>query len=618
MRRFLSRAAVHTVSFLLAVIFLPHLALGQVTFTPAPGVPLPVSVSGTVPGDFANNKTQDIAAVSGTSVYIFSNDGTGTLTLSHTYTLQQPSYGIATADVNHDGNLDLVVAGTDPIMQLWNYSVLLGNGDGSFQPPVFYSQNLVASESHSIVIADFNNDHKPDLAISMGLPGTVAVLLGNGDGTFAAPVYFYDGGSSYIVGADFNGDGNADLAASGPNGIALLLGNGDGTFQPATFPATCPSECTSILSGDVNGDGKPDLITTGQVFLGKGDGTFTVLSQPQIGLPDALADVNGDGKIDVLSDSFMGSHGKATSVSLGVGDGSFDSPISVVTSNNVTGPMWFLIATADMNGDGKQDLIFAGTAQLAAAQQAVVFLNTTPRVPGTPTLAWAIPTAIPYGTPLSATQLNATANAPGTFVYTPPAGSVLSPGTQSLSVTFTPTDTIDYTTATKTVSLTVTAATYTITPSAMSVSLNHSGSQPVTVTLASTTFVGTMAWTATTSSPLIQVSPSSGTATLSAGSSSTVNLTIGATKSAAKRTQRLPWTGAQIVFAALLVGIPLAGRRKRVVAVLLIAFLIATLGFMVACGGGSRSTTPLASQRSYTVTISGTGGVSSTIAVIVN
>jgi hypothetical protein len=112
------------------------------------------------------------------------------------------------------------------------------------------------------------------------------------------------------------------------------------------------------------------------------------------------------------------------------------------------------------------------------------------------------------------------------------------------------------------------------------------------------------------------VSPSSGTATLSANSSSTASLTITASSSAANHAPRLPWTGGLIAFGAVLAGVPLARRRKRVVAVLLTALAITTLGFLMSCGGGGSSTPP-ASPRSYTVTVSGTGGISSTIAVTV-
>ena len=167
--------------------------------------------------------------------------------MAHTYTLPQPGYAIATGDLNGDGNLDLVVEGADPDSQNWSYIVLLGNGDGSFRTPVLYQQSAKSTNLLSpIVIADFNNDHKLDLAVTEG-KDEFAVLLGNGDGTFGSPAYVFDGDGGPIVSADFNGDANLDIAEAGPSGLAILLGNGDGTFQAAGFPYTSSCFLTAYL-----------------------------------------------------------------------------------------------------------------------------------------------------------------------------------------------------------------------------------------------------------------------------------------------------------------------------------------------------------------------------------
>jgi hypothetical protein len=190
---------------------------GDGTFQGQPAM-LTILAPAAAAGDFDKNGTQDIAGLCGSGVCILSNDGTGVLTLAHTYS--GSGSVISTADVNGDGNLDLVLSG----------EVLLGNGDGTFQSPITYSQ-----AGPNLALADFNNDHKLDIVIAAA-DEELAVLLGNGDGTFGSPVYYFDGGTNptgaYLSVGDFNGDGNIDIAASpygGENGLetAFLLGNGD-------------------------------------------------------------------------------------------------------------------------------------------------------------------------------------------------------------------------------------------------------------------------------------------------------------------------------------------------------------------------------------------------------
>jgi hypothetical protein len=321
-----------------------------------------------VVGDFEKKGAFDVAMLSyqggnlSNSVYILSNNGSGALSLIHTYALPQIGYAVATGDFNGDGKLDLLVVGTDPTTQDWSYSVLLGNGDGSFQSPVYYPQS--AAGGGAVVVADFNNDQKLDLAVPAG-DQSVAILLGNGDGTFAPAVYYYNAGFRSLVVADFNDDGKLDIAAGGTNPSSpfnpetgILYGNGDGTFQSMVFP-TSLNACAVGFGADFNNDGNPDLFCGNQVALGNGDGTFNLL--PPLSFENgflsfsvsAVADFNGDGKLDLLGTA-SNDHPEQTEVVLGNGDGTFGSLINVTTN----GVMGFPALIADMNGDGQPDIVF--------------------------------------------------------------------------------------------------------------------------------------------------------------------------------------------------------------------------------------------------------------------
>jgi hypothetical protein len=258
---------------------------------------------------------------------------------------------VAIGDFDHDGRLDLAVASGDSNSTV---SVLLGNGDGTFQPQVRYP---VGSFPYGVAAADVNLDGNLDLLVSNYNDDTIRVLLGNGDGTFQLQATFPTGQfPTGIVVADFNGDGLPDLAtASTP--LAVLLGNGDGTFQPPTFPTTL--SVNSVAVGDFNRDGKTDLAfgygigTRGkvQILLGNGDGSFTAGAAYKLGVatPYSLAagDLNHDGKVDLAVTTFE----LAVGVLLGHGDGTFQRVTYYTTAESA-----YAVVIADFNRDGNQDL----------------------------------------------------------------------------------------------------------------------------------------------------------------------------------------------------------------------------------------------------------------------
>jgi hypothetical protein len=168
---------------------------------------------------------------------------------------------VVTGDFNGDGNLDLAV--TNPSDD--TVSVLRGNGDGTFNTAVTYATGNPGDHPIAVSAVDFNGDGKLDLAVTNLDVKTVAILLGNGDGTFQPRVTYptttgaFIGPSAMTTG-DFNGDGKVDLAVTDQhdNTVSILLGNGDGTFQsPLEF--STGNFAAGVAAADFNGDSRLDL-----------------------------------------------------------------------------------------------------------------------------------------------------------------------------------------------------------------------------------------------------------------------------------------------------------------------------------------------------------------------
>ncbi|PFB06901.1 Na-Ca exchanger/integrin-beta4 [Bacillus anthracis] len=310
-------------------------------------------------GDFNGDGNLDLAVANDRFISILLGVGNGTFLPAMNINIgDSPLIGILAADFNGDGILDLAVTNDEPGNVI---SILLGNGDGTFQSPTNYA---TGTRPGQFVAADFNGDGILDLAVTNDISGNVSIFLGNGDGTFQ-PSTFYPAGDAPIgiTTGDFNGDGKLDLAVTdvgvGANNVSVLLGNGDGTFQP---PSSLPvgQSPVGIASADFNGDGKLDLVVANEnsqdisVLLGNGDGTF----QPAVNYPVGtvgsfplfvtVADFNNDGLLD-LAVGNLGTNN--VSILLGNGDGTFQAAV-----NFEVGQSPEVIIVADFNNDGAIDI----------------------------------------------------------------------------------------------------------------------------------------------------------------------------------------------------------------------------------------------------------------------
>ncbi len=208
--------------------------------------------------DLRNNHKPDVATIQNDSLVVFPNNGDGTFATPVSYFAGSEVNGVVMGDFNNDGKLDAAVSSAAGI------GILLGNGDGTFQGATFIATAGQAGSAGSIVTGDFNNDGKPDLMVGLGQ--AQQVFLGNGDGTFTALPPASNTG--VIVGvADFNGDGNLDLAEYACAGSTaqftlwcIQLGNGDGTFgNQINIQNNMADTPGFTVVADFNGDQKPDI-----------------------------------------------------------------------------------------------------------------------------------------------------------------------------------------------------------------------------------------------------------------------------------------------------------------------------------------------------------------------
>ncbi len=309
-------------------------------------------------GDFNGDGKPDlVVANSGSNnVSILLGNGDGTFQYQVTYTTGTTPYSVAVGDFNGDTHLDLAVANDASN----SVSILLGNGDGTFQNAVNYS---VGSNPHSVAVGDFNRDGKLDVVTANYSSGNVSVLLGNGNGTLQTMVNYAAGTDPRSVTvADFNGDGAPDVAVAngGSSNVSVLLNNGSGVLQAAVNYGAGPAP-TSVAAGDFNNDGRPDLAVTNSsgvdVLLNTGIGTFgTAVSYAAGTGPSSVvvSDFNNDHNQDLLVGNTTSNN---ISILTGNGDGTFNAANSYLAGSQPAS-----VAAADINGDGNQDAVIVNSA----------------------------------------------------------------------------------------------------------------------------------------------------------------------------------------------------------------------------------------------------------------
>jgi hypothetical protein len=415
------------------------------SFSPPVTFPVGVLPHAVTVADFNNDGKPDLAIVNqglsstatAQTVSVLLGDGKGSFQPAVTTALANGGPGTGNAgstavgDFNGDGLADLAVNTSGPAGSA--VEVLLGKGDGSFQPN--HQVLTVGGTPLSVAVGDFDHNGTLDL-VTANENGSLSVLLGKGDGTFRARTDLSVAGAARAVAVgDFNGDGLLDVVTAQQltNSVSVLLGHGDGTFAPPRLFAASGQFFTpeSMILSDINGDGKLDLVIRSVstldsdafqlgVMLGNGDGTFQgpILAQAQPGASGSLAlgDFNGDGRLDAAVGGQLGAPTGDLSVFFGNGDGTFQPNLRLDLSTGGDDP--FGVAAADLNGDGQVDLV----ATNAASDTVGVLLNdsTTP-APGTKTsttLVTSAPTAVFGQTELLTATVSSQAGVPtGTVTF---------------------------------------------------------------------------------------------------------------------------------------------------------------------------------------------------------
>jgi hypothetical protein len=335
------------------------LGYGDGTLAPQPHLATTRTPRGIVASDFNRDGKDDLAIAYYNSgdVGVFLSNGDGLFGQPTIYSQGTCCGSVVAGDFNEDGLVDLVAGAGGDLATAW-----LGVGDGTF-----YLAGTFPGGGRIVGVADVNADGNQDIVFANPRPepdtalGDVTVTFGRGNASFDAPIHV-DTAPYDVVVADFDGDGYPDLASSDFLGPTVVLrGSGDGTFTPWS---TLPLGGRLFLAGDLNGDARPDLVISAffvptAILLNGGDGHFEqsdalqgLVQSPVIG----IADFDGDGRIDIAAAYDYTTHPGDLQLAFGRGDGTFVSRRDYAQGQGAAE-----VAVADFNLDGRPDVAIAST-----------------------------------------------------------------------------------------------------------------------------------------------------------------------------------------------------------------------------------------------------------------